>query len=302
MHASSRGSSAAGKAAIAAQVKTKPVSIKKIVKKRLGQARHWWYSTFHAFTPGTLADELRALGLREGDVVLTHVAYNEFLGFTGGPSDVVKSLRDAIGESGTLLMPSMAFTGTALSYVRSGQMFDVRRTPSHMGLVTELFRRSPGTLRSLHPTHPILASGPKAEELLRGHPLARTPCGEHSPFAELSQHRAKILLLGTGIGALTFYHYLEELLEDMLPQSPFTSETFDVAFRGRDGETLQVSTRLFDPEVSRRRDLGALERELRAVGAWRQRKIGRVVAVLVEPDAVRDAVRSMAERGTYCYG
>lgn len=277
------------------------VSIKSAVKLALRRASTWWYSTFRSFTPSMLTAALRTLGVREGDIVLAHVAYNEFLGFTGGPSDVMQSLRAAIGEAGTMLMPSMPFTGTAFAYVQSAETFDVQRTPSHMGLVTELFRRSRGTLRSLHPTHPVLANGPQAEALLSEHDRAATPCGQYSPFAKLLEHGGKIVLLGTGIGAMTFYHYLEELLADRLPRSPFTAEIYTVAFRGRRGEPLEVRTRLFDPEMSRRRDLSILERHLRERGSWREGHAGRVSIVVLEPSAVRDTALAMASNGIYCY-
>jgi aminoglycoside 3-N-acetyltransferase len=277
--------------------------IKQIIKKKRKQLRGWWYSKFYSFSQSDLTEALLSLGIRAGDVVLVHVAYNEFTGFTGRPSDVLNSLRSAVAEAGTLLMPSMPFTGTAVDYVRSGQMFDVRRTASCMGLVTELFRRCPGTIRSLHPTHPVLANGPRAKEMVQDHPLAHTPCGKHSPFAKLAEiDDGKIALLGTGIGSLTFYHYLEELLEGMLPPSPFTKESFNIAFRGYDGEMVNVTTRLFDAALSRRRDLGILERELKRNGGWRERKLGRRVPLAVlEAQVVRDTVRAMAENGMYCY-
>jgi aminoglycoside 3-N-acetyltransferase len=275
--------------------------IKKIVKQNRNRARRWWYCKFHAFSPSDLTNALVSLGLETGDVVFVHIAFNEFVGFTGRPSDVLASLRSAVSESGTLLMPSTGFDGTTVDYARSGQVFDVRRTASQMGLVTELFRRSSGTIRSLHPTHPALASGPRADELLRDHPLATTPCGQHSPYAKLCEADAKIALLGTGIGAMTYYHCLEERLESLLPESPFTQERFDLAYRGYDGETRHISTRLFDPRVAARRRLNALEDELKMRGSWRERSVGRVSVIVLEARAVHDAARAMAERGTYCY-
>jgi aminoglycoside 3-N-acetyltransferase len=274
---------------------------KRAVKRNLNRSTRWWYSQFRSFSPTDLIHTLLHLGVRGGDVVLAHVAYNEFYGFKGRPTDVVKSLQAAVTASGTLMMPSMPFTGSAVEYVRSGEMFDVARTPSQMGLVTELFRRLPGTIRSLHPTHPILANGPRAHEMTCDHLLARTPCGEHSPFAKLLDADGKIALLGSGIGTLTFYHYLEEVLEDRFPESPFTSEAFDIAFRGGRGDTLHVHTRLYDPGLSGRRRLDNIETELRQRRQWRERRLGRAAVVVLEARAVSDAVCAMAERGTYCY-
>ena len=275
--------------------------LKKATKTDLRKFERLWHRASPRFVPADLTETLAMLGIRTGDVLFAHVAYRRLFGFLGGPSDVLVCLRDAVSPSGTLLMPSMAFMGSAVDYVQSGQVFDVRRTPSRMGVVTELFRRSPGTVRSLHPTHPVLANGPMAEELLCDHLLAGTPCGEHSPFAKLPAANGKIVLLGTGIGDLTFYHYLEEVLEHAFFCSPFTEKMFAVPFYGNNGEPLQVRTRLFDPGLSRRRDLGILERELKAAGAWRERKVGSLQVVMLEARTISDTVHAMVERGIYCY-
>lgn len=275
--------------------------IRKKFKNRLRTWQRRWDRLFHSFSPSDVTAALASLGVRPGDVVFAHVALDNFVGFTGGPLDVLGSLRHVVSTTGTLMMPSIPFEGSAEAYVRSGPMFDVRRTPSRAGLVTELYRRAPGTARSLHPTHPVLANGPRAGELLCDHMQAHTPCGDHSPFADLADIEGKIVLLGTGINVLTYYHYLEEVLEDALPRSPFTKETFDVVFRGYRGEALQVTTRLYDAELSRRRNLSALERELRASAAWRECRVGRVPIVVLEARDVSHAVRAMAQRGQYCY-
>ena len=275
--------------------------LKKATRADLRKFRRLGDRTADRFVPAELTETLAMLGIRAGDVLLAHVAYRSFLGFLGGPSDVLVCLRDAVCPSGTLLMPSMPFIGSAVDYVQSGQVFDVRLTPSRMGVVTELFRGSPGTVRSLHPTHPVLANGPMAEELLCDHQLARTPCGEHSPFAKLPAAKGKIVLLGTGIDALTFYHYLEEVLEHAFFCSPFTEEMFAVPFLGSNGEALHVHTRLFDPGLSRRRDLGILERELKAAGVWREQMVGSLQVVVLEAQIISDTLRAMVERGVYCY-
>ena len=83
----------------------------------------------------------------------------------------------ATRASGTVLMPTLPFGGVAIDYARKNPVFDVRRTPSQTGLLTEIFRRSAGVLRSVHPTHPVAVAGHGAVEMVEGHHLAATPCG-----------------------------------------------------------------------------------------------------------------------------
>src|SRR4051812_38144255 len=174
------------------QVNASVSSLKRSIKRYAKQSNIWWYSRFYAFSPAELTDALASLGIAPGDVVIAHVAYNEFIGFTGRPSDVIASLRAVLTPAGTLMMPSLPFTGSALAYVRSGEIFDVRRPPSGTGIAPELFRRPPAPRRSLHPTHSILASGPLAEQVIADHHLAPTPCGDPSPFAKLAEGNGKI--------------------------------------------------------------------------------------------------------------
>jgi aminoglycoside 3-N-acetyltransferase len=276
-------------------------STKQYCKVRLKQARRLYIESFHAFSAADLEHRLRQLGLREGDTVLVHSSYDAFSGFTGKPTDVIALLESVIGPAGTLMMPTLPFTGTAIDYARAGPVFDVRRTPSRMGLLSELFRRSPGVFRSVHPTHAVAVWGQDAAALVQGHHLAGTPCGEHSPLARLLARRGKILLLGTDIGVLTFYHTIEELLEDKLPLPPFTTEIFHLQSRDVFDNILTTRTRLFEPTTSRRRNLDKLVPELQQNAAWREQRVGQLPITLLDSQDVLSTVEAMAKRGIYCY-
>jgi len=263
---------------------------------RLAYVRRW-----RAFDAGDLAAALRAVGIKPGDVVMVHSAFDRFAGFSGKPSDVLRVLQDAVGPGGTLLMPTIPFTGIAVEYVSRGLVFDVRRTPSQVGLLTELFRRSPGVARSVHPTHSVAARGARAADMLANHHLARTPCGEGTPFARLAEHDGRILSLGAGIESMTFYHYLEEILEPNMPMSPFTKEEYILKALDDAGATLHTKTRLFDPALSRRRNLTVLEPALRRQGAWTQTRLGELEILLLRARDMMTAARGLAAQGVYCY-
>ncbi len=275
--------------------------IKRVLKKQLKVLRGSYAKAFHSFSPDDLLRQLQQLGLAHGDVVLVHSSFDAFRGFTGKPSDVIDALQKAIGPDGTLLMPTLPFTGTAVEYVRQSPVFDVTRTPSRMGLITELFRRSPGVVRSVHPTHPVALWGKDAGLMASGHHRAGTPCGKGTPFASLLERNGKILLLGADIDSLTFYHWIEEAIEPRLPLSPFTQQFFDLTSKQEDGSMARTQTRLFEPAVSRRRNLQKLLPELKRLGAWRQRRIGALVMTLLYAKDVYGAVVGMLDRGIYCY-
>jgi aminoglycoside 3-N-acetyltransferase len=274
---------------------------KEYCKVRLKQARRLYVESFYSFSASDLENSLRTLGIGTADIVLVHSSYDAFEGFTGRPTDVITVLKSVVGLTGGIMMPTLPFTGTAVGYARASPVFDVRRTPSRMGLLTELFRRSPDVLRSVHPTHPVAVWGRDAAALIEGHHSATTPCGRDTPFARLLERQGKILLMGTDIGVLTFYHTIEDLLEHELPLEPFTAEIFNLHCRDRLDNILATRTRLFEPTTSRRRNLNKLVPELQRTGAWRERRVGRLQIIALHTVDVLAAVNAMAKRGEYCY-
>lgn len=275
------------------------------LKHRLKSLRHralqHYHDAVHGFDIDHLQRTLARLGLASGDCVLVHSALGAFPGFHGKPSEVIALLQRMVGDGGHLLMPTMAFTSTAVDFVKSGAVLDVQRTPSKMGLLTELFRRMPTVVRSIHPTHPIAVWGREADVICAGHQTAATPCGAPSPFAQLLARNGKILLLGPDIDVLTFYHYVEEVLEPRFPQSPFTAERFDARVRDRTGTEIHCTLRLFEPSVSKRRDLQLLKRAMQAANVYPAADLGGAQVALLSAQAVLDTVAAMADRGIYCY-
>jgi aminoglycoside 3-N-acetyltransferase len=170
-----------------------------------------------------------------------------------------------------------------------------------MGLITELFRRSPGVVRSTHPTHSVAAWGAAARTLIEGHHRAKTPCGEHTPYSRLLDCCGKILFLGTGISVMTFFHAVEENIEPLLPFSPFTKEYFQLQSQDEHGNTVVTETRLFDPLVSRKRNLTKLVTVLQERGAWNETRLGKLSILLLTAQDVFNETRTLAKRGVYCY-
>lgn len=276
-------------------------NLKTRVKKH-GQAfRRFISNTFRSFTPEDLRRTLNGLGIVQSDTVLVHGSFDAFEGFQGKPSHVISVLQDVVGDAGLLMMPTMPFSGTAVAYARTNPIFDVLRTPSRMGLLSELFRRSQAVVRSVHPTHSVALWGADAHTVAAGHHLARTPCGVGTPFTALLRRRGKIVLLGTDIGVLTFYHALEELMEQDLPQTPFTQEVFHLSSKTSEGLIIATDCQLFDPAMSRRRNLHKMTPFLKKSGAWREARVGGLKVIILAAADVEAVVRHMNQQGIHCY-
>ena len=155
-------------------------------------------------TTDRIANDLKALGIQSGDIILVHSSLKSLGYINGGPETVIQGLLRAIGNDGTLLMP-------ALSYMQNPHhIHSTRETPSNVGTIPEYFRKRAGTLRSIHPTHSVCGIGKAVSELFKYHHLDDTPCGTNSPFNRMIDFGAKILMLGCSLRPNTTMHALEE--------------------------------------------------------------------------------------------
>ncbi len=60
-------------------------------------------------------------------------------------------------SAGTLVMPTMTWR----TVTPEQPLWDELATPSHTGVLTEMFRTGYATARSIHPTHSVAACGPQ---------------------------------------------------------------------------------------------------------------------------------------------
>jgi aminoglycoside N3'-acetyltransferase len=274
----------------------------KISIKRFRHRIHTAYvKRVYSFTPTDFRVMLHSLGIQTGDILCVHSSFDRFLGFQGNVGDAIRALCDTVGPEGGILMPTQPFRSSAIDYVRTHPVTDLRRDPSLMGLMTEIMRRTPGTLRSINPTHPIVAWGSKGLSLIGKDWEARTPCGQGTAYYRLLDADGKILMLGTSVQPMTFYHCVEELIEPLMPFSPFTVEEFALQTRDTQGNLYTSHMRLFEPILSAKRRMSLLVPELKACGFWREARVGRLEAICLRAPEVLDACRSMARKGRFCY-
>ena len=171
----------------------------------------WLARTLWAYGPDKLIRQLRQIGVTEGSTLVVHSSWLPHNGFRGKPADLVKALKAAVGESGLLVMTSLPYQNmSSAQWLASGKPMNVRRSPSMMGLVSEVFRRSEGVRRSLSATHPLLAWGRDAERFVEGHENTDRPFGAGSPFARILERDAIVLGFDAPFSTFTFHMYVED--------------------------------------------------------------------------------------------
>lgn len=209
-----------------------------------------------------LVRQLRTLGVRPGGVLLVHTSFRAVRPVEGGPEGLIAALREALGEAGTLVMPS--WTGD------DGSPFDRTRTPAaeDLGATAELFRRLPGVHRSDHP-FAFAAAGPAARRIVAD-PLALPPHTPESPVGRVHELDGQVLLLGVGHDANTTLH-----LAEVMAGVPYGTPKAITVMRGGRPERVEYS------ENDHCCERFALADEwLRARGAQREGRVGHAHARL----------------------
>ena len=120
------------------------------------------------------------------------------------PHDVLRTFQEAVGEEGTLLFPLFNF-----GFAR-GEPFDIRKTPSEMGILAETARLHPNAVRTGHPIYSFAVIGRRAERFWELENFSGY--GADSPFAILRELDGKITVLDLpDQHSMTFYHHVEEM-------------------------------------------------------------------------------------------
>ena len=151
---------------------------------------------------------LREVGLGEGDVVLVHSSLSAFGRVDGGADAVIDALLDAVGESGTVVVPT--FTWGA-NHDATGVTFDVKHSSckGEVGIIPETFRLREDARRSTHICHSVAAIGPHTDAVMGG----PSSFGEGSTFHQLYELDAWCLLLGVEFTSCTELHAVEEYIQ-----------------------------------------------------------------------------------------
>jgi aminoglycoside 3-N-acetyltransferase len=185
-------------------------------------------------------------------------AFNPVLEQFGVPPDGILVVHSAIATLSRQGFTAEGIIETFLEHCRFGGVFmptmtwrtvnpahpfwDEVNTPSHTGILTEIFRTSYATARSIHPTHSVAGWGRGVSTLLARHHIDSTPVSGNSPYGLMRDYPTYVLMIGVGLECCTAIHLPEETVNEELYVLPAdTVETYTC--RERSGIEHQVRTR-----------------------------------------------------------
>ncbi|MFH1613420.1 MAG: AAC(3) family N-acetyltransferase [bacterium] len=167
----------------------------------------------NVITKEKIKEDLLKIGLKTGDIVIVHSSLKSIGHVENGPNTVIDAFLEVLEKKGTLVMP----TFTDSFPTRPGyEPFHFKKTASTVGLITDIFWKRSGVLRSTHPSHSVAACGYYAEEFIKDHTEKSSAIGIDSPLHKAAKKGALVLFLGTSFASCSLGHVAE-----VIAQAPY---------------------------------------------------------------------------------
>ena len=123
------------------------------------------------YVKNDLQNDIKELGINSKDTLLIHSSMKAIGEVEGGADTVLDAFMEYMKE-GLLIFPTHTWEQMNNEY----RVFRVDTEPSCVGLLTNMFLKRPGVIRSWHPTHSVAAYGRDAKEYISGEENYDTPC------------------------------------------------------------------------------------------------------------------------------
>lgn len=172
------------------------------------------------------------------------------------PRTLLDAFLDAVGPEGTVVIPTFNHD------LRSGESFDLRRTPTITGVLGQAALEHPAFARTTNPLHSFAVAGKLQQEFRAADDTSSF--GGRSPFALFHAHRFTLLGLDMHLNyALSYFHHVEEL--EMVPYRHWKTLTID--YCDVDGACTPRQFRIFAKRIGYANELSELAPLLKEAGA-----------------------------------
>lgn len=263
------------------------------------------------FSSSQITEDLRKMGILPGDMLFIHSSLKSLGYVDGGPKAVIQGLINAVGPEGTLLLPTYYMPGGSIlgTCQLDDYVFDPRLHGTNMGALPEAFLQFPGVCRSIHPTHSVSAIGKHAKFLTETHHLAPSIFGQGSPWQRFHELNGKVLGLGISMGPVTFYHLLEDTMEEDFPVKVWIEETYRIPCKGWNGEDYLVPVRPYRSEVTQNRIDHKSREDLRIFmwnyltknGSLKKGTVGNAASWYMDSKIFFNQLKNLADNGISVY-
>jgi len=190
---------------------------------------------------------LEALGVPRGRVIYVQSSVDWIQRADIRAAEMLSTLIDWTGTTGTLVMPSYPFHSTHQEYLATHPVFDIRRTPAAIGLLPEMFRRTGGVVRSLDPDFSVCARGAAAEAIAGVAPAEPDPFGADSAYQRMLDRSTTIVGLGVSLNTNSFIHAIDSRVGAGYPVSVYEDQEYSTTVIDAQGGSRPVSRKCLRP-------------------------------------------------------
>lgn len=151
---------------------------------------------------------LKKIGVNKGDVLFVHSDISAFgkLATTDREfflQSLVDLFKESVGPQGTIIMPTFTY-----SFCKN-ETYDVAKSKSTVGTLTEYFRKQKDVERTVQPIFSAAIYGNHKKELLK---ISKHSFDKESILGKLHKLRGKMLIFGSLFQhSCTFLHYIEKM-------------------------------------------------------------------------------------------
>ena len=154
-----------------------------------------------------IVSALQHLHIASGTVAYMHSSLSSMGYVEGGADTVIDAFLHVLSPQGPFCVPTIVYAAQG-----PRPPFDVEKSPSEVGRITETLRLRADAHRSINPTHSVAAIGAQAKEITTGHDRGKgrpsvwgeLAFGHESPWQRFYDLDATLVLLGVDWEVNTF--------------------------------------------------------------------------------------------------
>lgn len=234
---------------------------------------------------------LKELGIAPGDMVMVHSSLRALGIVEDGAEGIIDALQTCVTDKGILAMP--AFSSNTDDGASAPFNRETSPVSSWIGAIPEQFRKTPGVVRSNHPTHSVCAWGENAAQFI----AQADPCdcfADDGPWAKIGE-KGKLLFIGPTIGSNTFLHACEKWFAGYLDET--------IGIMATDAGILPVRVTNYPGGCRGRwyklgKEAGYFK-ELQKMGVFTEKQIGASSITVCDGPALKAAMKLLFEKDPF---
>ena len=244
-------------------------------------------------TKDKIFETLKSLNLKNSDTILIHSSLKSIAQIEGNAEGLIEALKEYFNQ-GLIILPMHTWASIKNDY----DTLDLKAQNSCVGELPNIAYKM-GFIRSIHPTHSVVAYGKGAINYISHDLNSKTPVSYRGCFGVLGKMNAKILFLGCPLSKNTFVHSIEEKYN--VPDR-FTDHIYTFYVKDNDNVyTYHMPRHYSKYNAHLSEHYLKLEKPMINLGIASQFIFGNAKSIIVDAKLCEDYVSSLLEKNIHIF-